>query len=303
MSVAHHTPADPGAIGIPTDAWQLDPEAAYHAYANIPFIFEVVQGLLVVVHNNGVPWWATFIVGAVALRTTIAPIAIYQQQAIGRQLKLQPVVKLLGDSLKYTLRETGRHKGWGYDRYKRELSKEFSNRVVQMYMRNNCSPLFRMVLPFVQIPIFAAVSFTIRRMCGQPLPWFDTVDHLPPVAGLATEGVLWFTDLLVPDPTFILPLVLGVTHLVNIQLNLSLRSQGAPLPKYYPYLINGFRGLAVLMTYVATQIPAALCLYWTTSALFSTGLNLAFRSVRIRRLLRIYTPDKSVAFSQKPSPV
>lgn len=41
------------------------------------------------------------------------------------------------------------------------------------------------------------------------------------VPSLSTEGVMWFSDLTTPDPLYILPVLLMVSNLVNIEVSSS----------------------------------------------------------------------------------
>ena len=39
-----------------------------------------------------------------------------------------------------------------------------------------------------------------------------------PCPEIASEGVLWFTNLTIPDPTLILPFTIGILNLTNIEV-------------------------------------------------------------------------------------
>lgn len=99
---------------------------------------------------------------------------------------------------------------------------------------------------------------------------------------LANEGALWFPDLLAGDTTGILPFLLTITILTNV--NSGLRSQSAMeisrLPKIEMYraffLGPGLKSVlsvlaisAGLSSYVH-QLPTALLLYWITSTNVAT---------------------------------
>ncbi|KAJ1982790.1 hypothetical protein H4R35_000149 [Dimargaris xerosporica] len=230
----------------------------------------------------GLPWWGALVVGTVLLRLTILPVAIYQQRAIRRQMALQPVVEAWVATLRENLKSHSLSQGWSLDRYRQEVQRHVRRQIGALYAQHDCRPIFRMVLPLVQVPLFLNTSFTIRRMCGLPLPWFDVVDDVPAVPEFSQGGALWFTDLLAMDPTYALPVLVGATHLMNIQLNIAANRQ-VVVPPYFPYLINGLRVLSVGIVYAAAQLPAGVCLYWLTSALFSTCQHLCFRLSSVRR--------------------
>lgn len=86
-----------------------------------------------------------------------------------------------------------------------------------LYAQEGCSPYRVAILPWVQLPLWITLSFALRDMAGV----FPA--HLPPSAAetkaaLSQEGCLWFPDLTLPDPYFILPIILVATNLCNIEV-------------------------------------------------------------------------------------
>ena len=67
-----------------------------------------------------------------------------------------------------------------------------------------CS-LFTVIL-LLQVPIFFSVFFGLRKMA-----------YLP-VESLRTGGILWFTDLTVPDPFYALPLMTMASLLATLEV-------------------------------------------------------------------------------------
>ncbi|KAJ1970261.1 hypothetical protein IWQ62_000090 [Dispira parvispora] len=286
----------------PTDAPSWDTLLA----ADVPAPVELVQTGFVALHQGlddwstlagGLPWWASIITGTILLRLTILPVAIYQQRAQGRQLSLQPIVQGWQTTLQHSFKSVGVQQGWEFAQYQKKLKQQLQRQVQELYHKHDCTPLFRFLLPWVQIPLFVTTSLAVRRLCGLPIPFYK--DSLLSMTSSVTElshgGTLWFTDLVQPDPTFVLPVLIGAVHLTNIQL-ITRSASGVEIarPKYYPYLMYGFRGLALLITAVATQMPTALCLYWLTSGLCSTLQHVLFRLPRVRQCLGIYTPSSKV---------
>lgn len=53
------------------------------------------------------------------------------------------------------------------------------------------------------------------------------------------------------------------------------------------YATNFFRAFSVAMIPIAAGVPAALCLYWTTSSAFGLGQNLLLLTPRLRRFVGI----------------
>ena len=76
----------------------------------------------------------------------------------------------------------------------------FANSALNNYMLvNNCHPLKTFLPIMSQAIFFTSMFFGIRGMVGAP------------VQSLTTGGILWFPDLTLADPTFILPILTAST--------------------------------------------------------------------------------------------
>lgn len=105
--------------------------------------------------------------------------------------------------------------------------------------------------------------------------------HLEVEPSLATEGALWFPDLLAGDTTGILPAALTMSILLNISAGWKAKkfSEMADLPKIELYRALTVRGIRAFIQVLALNVglssyyyemPAALLLYWTTSTNIAT---------------------------------
>ena len=84
-----------------------------------------------------------------------------------------------------------------------------------LYSKEGCSPYRVAILPWVQLPLWITLSFALRNMAGV-FPGAPSNDVVK--TALASEGCLWFSDLTVPDPYYILPILLVGTNLCNIEV-------------------------------------------------------------------------------------
>ena len=85
---------------------------------------------------------------------------------------------------------------------------------------------------------------------------------------MSTEGVLWFTDLTLSDPFFILPVVLTTSNIINIEVRrhshhlqlctiLQMHSMMKGDPSTMQRVMTTlFRTLSVAMGVVSSQLPA-----------------------------------------------
>ncbi|KAF7730061.1 Cytochrome c oxidase assembly protein cox18, mitochondrial [Apophysomyces ossiformis] len=117
-------------------------------------------------------------------------------------------------------------------------------------------------------------------MTGFPAPFCE---RSVPMAALTEGGTQWFTDLTATDTTFILPLLVGAGSFLNGELNVWLNKD--KVDRFQQTFINTNRCLSLAAVPIAAHAPAAICLFWVTSAWFSVAQNLAFRAPVVRQRL------------------
>ncbi|KAI9852864.1 MAG: hypothetical protein M1838_004423 [Thelocarpon superellum] len=125
-----------------------------------------------------------------------------------------------------------------------------------------------------------ARPFTTPTTIGEESDRVSTLEALrnlrsvPIEEALATEGALWFPNLLVPDPQLILPFVLSGTLLANIILASSSRRNSDTAPSSFQRRVsNALKILALAIGPATLNLPAAMLVYWTSSSLFSVAQN------------------------------
>jgi inner membrane protein COX18 len=88
-------------------------------------------------------------------------------------------------------------------------------------------------------------------------PWFE--------ASLANEGMLWFPDLLVPDPTGILPYVVSAVMMTNIALTNNTPHVHESQSKLQGRLKICMMVFAGMMGPLLQGMPASMLLYFVSS--------------------------------------
>ncbi|KAF9108717.1 Cytochrome c oxidase assembly protein cox18, mitochondrial [Mortierella sp. GBA35] len=212
------------------------------------------------------------------------PVAIYQQRAVGRMMELTPVLQAWLQTLKTSVGVDHKIKGRDYATFNSEIQNAYRAKVKELYSANRCNPRVSFMLPWVQIPLFIITSLTIRGMAGYPLPFLGN-SSLPVEPGFATGGTMWFTDLAAADPTWIMPIAVGTTNLLNVELNGMMMSK-TPTRNQVIFR-NVFRALSISMIPIAHEAPMAICLYWLSSGSYSVFQNIAFRVPTVRQWLKL----------------
>ena len=168
-------------------------------------------------------------------------------------------------------------------------------------------------LTWIQLPVFLVVIETVRSMCGTQrgllgmimrAPGEDAISEgdtaHPAVSSyleqsLATEGALWFPDLLVPDPMLILPFTLSASLFATILFyDQRTRAAGLPLSKWQIRLQRIVKILALAIGPATLAMPSGMLLYWISSSLCAFGQNV---------FLEWYIPTKAVVGPCKPKTV
>lgn len=90
----------------------------------------------------------------------------------------------------------------------------------ELYSQEGCHPLKVAMLPWVQLPLWIVISFALRNMTGSYPSAYPPPPHV--LQAFHTEGALWFPDLTMPDPCTVLPVLLVVTNLLNIEVRQTL---------------------------------------------------------------------------------
>ncbi|KAK0739474.1 60Kd inner membrane protein-domain-containing protein [Apiosordaria backusii] len=191
---------------------------------------------------TGLPWWASICLVSLGIRAVLVkPMFTAAEMAQKVQdLKANPVYEALDKEIKGSLTS-------GIDQYTL-MDKRNKMKVMQRAAGYRMLPA---TLPaMLQIPLGFGMFRLIRGMADLPVP------------SMETGGALWFNDLTVSDPLFILPI---------IATSLMIASMRVPLP----YMAKAQQGTMKIITLVAFPItlgvgifmPAGLQLYFAASTL------------------------------------
>jgi membrane protein insertase Oxa1/YidC/SpoIIIJ len=88
-----------------------------------------------------------------------------------------------------------------------------------IYKRHGCTKTRIILPPVVQIPVFILVALALRAMTGWT-GYFDVGMGSPMEPLLRTEGFGAILDLTRPDGTFILPVIIGLLSVTNVEVEL-----------------------------------------------------------------------------------
>ena len=195
-------------------------------------LFNVMGFTLQTFHDWGAPWWLSIMMLTVVVRTFLFPLTIRQVKSMRKMQDLKPAM----DELRKE------HK---------DDPQRLQQEMMKLYSERGANPLGGCLPIFVQLPIFLVLYYTIRE--------FDKLESF------RTGGLLWFQDLTVYDPLYILPVLYIATMMV---------SQEIAMQNTAPEQKRIMRFLPLVFGIVLLRFPAGLFVYWVTSNVISIFQNL-----------------------------
>ncbi|GFF30371.1 hypothetical protein IFM58399_02547 [Aspergillus lentulus] len=274
----------------------------FHATRPSPFINEVLSvssGFIHAVHSiSGLPWALSIPLTALIVRTTVAmPLQMYTKIQARKQRDLAPLLHSWRKHFQAQIKkrvDAENHNPILPREAIRELATKIKAKRKELHKRWNV-PRFWKPVSFLQIPIWISVMESLRAMSGNNkglVPYLlslvepssaepSTAVHLAVEPSLATEGALWFPDLLAGDSTGILPAALTLSIILNIRAGWKAPalSDMADLPRIEIAKNLTVRGIRVLVQALALNIgvssylyemPSALMIYWISSTNIAT---------------------------------
>ncbi|XP_030018229.1 mitochondrial inner membrane protein OXA1L isoform X7 [Sphaeramia orbicularis] len=221
----------------------------------------LIQNLLEFVHLElGLPWWGAIVAGTVAARLLVFPVIVKGQREAAKLNNVLPEMTKLTNRMNEA-KQSGN---------KFEFAKAYTD-LNLFQKKHDVNPLRGFLVPMAQAPIFISFFMALRKMSYLPVP------------SLQTGGVLWFPDLTVADPYYILPLAVTGTMFFILELG---AESGIDNPNLRA-MKTVFRIMPLVILPLTINFPTAVFTYWLTSNCFSLGQVALLRHPEVRKRLRI----------------
>jgi YidC/Oxa1 family membrane protein insertase len=195
-------------------------------------LFNIMGFTLSTFHGWGAPWWLSIVMLTIVVRTFLFPLTIRQVKSMRKMQELKPAM----DELRKE------HK---------DDPQKLQQEMMKLYTERGANPLGGCLPIVVQLPIFLVLYYTIRE--------FDKLESF------RTGGLLWFQDLTVYDPFYILPVLYIATMMISSEIAMQ---NTAPEQKRI------MRFLPLVFGIVLLRFPAGLFVYWVSSNVISIVQNL-----------------------------
>ncbi|XP_060076383.1 mitochondrial inner membrane protein OXA1L-like [Ylistrum balloti] len=219
------------------------------------------QQALELLHVEGLTWLGAIAVVTVAIRFAMLPLNVMVQRNAAKTQNAAPKLSAINDRV-FRAQKTGN---------RLELMK--CNQELRDTMKaEDVHPLKNFAVLFAQAPIFMTVFTGLRGMTNVP------------VESLKSGGLGWVTDLTVPDPLFILPILTASTLFLTVELG---TDTGMKLDDTNKKIKQVVRVLPLVTLVIIAKFPAALCFYWFISNMYSLFMVLFFKLNAVQRFFKI----------------
>lgn len=155
-----------------------------------------IQSAMELLHNHAhLPWWGCIVALTAILRLAYFPVAVKMQIVAAKVANINKDAKGIQERI-LACKASGDKLG----------ESQAGVEMMKLYQRGGANPLQMFPLGLGQMPIFLSMFRGLSGMVNLPLE------------SLRTGGTLWFTDLVVPDLYYCLPLLACSSFLVNIEV-------------------------------------------------------------------------------------
>ena len=303
----------------------------FSATSQRPFIDECLIGshtLITAVHDStGLSWAVTIPLFAFLVRVVLlTPLEAFSTRANEKRVKVARQFEGSISAIEKQVQEE--HKDKNPTELRRIQNVALRN-VLRDLVKQNGAQAWRTYALYVKCPIWLTMMETMRRMTGtedgmpslvaQSLTTLKgkqhsepgTADDLIPLEpSLATEGILWFDNLMVPDPLLVLPFATSMVAIFTLGRTFTGLAVSSSSPKrvmraaHLNVRWRRYTKLAALTLGPATLLfPSAMLLYCISTNLATLVVRRAVRFIKLNiQLSRAASTLKAFEEKKKPKP-
>ena len=182
-----------------------------------------------IVPNYG---WAIILM-TILIKLVLLPITHRSTMSMRKMQELNPKVQSIRDRYKTKLRDK-------QGKPNLEMQRKMNEDVMAVYKEAGVNPAGGCFPLLLQMPIlFAFYSLLSTAVDLRGAPW-----------------LLWIRDLSVHDPYYVLPIVMGITQVLQVRMG---PQAGDPMQR------KMFQLMPIFMTFLFLGFPSGLVLYWLTN--------------------------------------
>ena len=191
--------------------------------------------------------WAIVLL-TIALKLVLLPLSISSFKSMRKMQKLAPKMQAIRERWRPKLRDK-------QGRFNAEAQRQMNEEVMGLYRQEGVNPAGGCLPLLVQLPIFLA--FYNMLSTAVELKW--------------APWALWIRDLAEQDPYYVLPIVMGVTQIIQQKMT-------PPPPD--PFQKRMMQFLPVIFTVFSLGFPSGLVLYWLTNNVLTIGQQMIYNRIK-----------------------
>jgi YidC/Oxa1 family membrane protein insertase len=224
-----------------------------------------LQTLIDYIHETfHVPWYAAIVGTAVFLRVLLFPLYLMSLRNSGRMRYVAPQISAWSAEAQLRI-QRGEAPQTVYPLMRARMK--------ELYREHDVSAIRTFLPAFAQFPVFITVFMSMRSMSRR-------------FSGLESGGALWFPNLVIPDPNYVLPFISAGMMLLSFEV---MKQPG--VNKMLSFIITwGFRFVTVIFIPIACNLQAGLVLYFVTNNTLTVLQGLLTKFAATRRILSIPDP-------------
>ncbi|KAI9292491.1 hypothetical protein K502DRAFT_343875 [Neoconidiobolus thromboides FSU 785] len=207
------------------------------------------------------PWLASIGITTIVIRTLLLPLIINLNKSATKMANVKPEMDAITAKINRAKKDQ--------DHYELALQ---SQNLRTLFKKHDLKPFRMMLIPVVQAPVMISFFLALRALADVPIP------------SLLDGGYLWFTNLAVADPYYILPTISSLGFLAVFEMGSELGAASQQQPKWMKTFM---RVVSLGMIPVTCTMPAVVFLYWIPSSLFSMVQIYALNNSRVRKMLKM----------------
>lgn len=254
----------------------------FRALGQSRLVENLMDGLQAIHDYSHLPWWGSIILSTILMRSVLTfPFAVYQKYIIAKVENLKPEMSEMVQELKKETAYAVKKYGWNEKHAKYMFNRSAKKIWRELIIRDNCHPFKASAVLWVQLPLWISMSVSLRNMASM-MPHQDTAAQVL-FMQLSTGGFGWIPNLTDVDHSLILPVLMGLTNLLIIEISaLSRIQEGSKIQKV---ATNVFRVISVAMIPIASAVPSCVALYWVTSSVCGLLQNLLLMHPGLHRTM------------------
>lgn len=205
----------------------------------------------------------------IVIKLLLLPLTLKAIRSGRAMQQLQPFIKEINEKYKVKPGE----------KLPQDKAQKKQVEVMALYTEYGVNPGASCLPILIQIPIFFAVYAAVTTSIGSSDPALRLIQNawgqfapqsqmtaLQSQASISNTGLFWFSDLTLPDPLFILPIIMVVFQFLTQRMAMPV---GGGADDQQRQINKIMQWMPLIFGFTALNFPSGPVLYWATTSVFS----------------------------------